>query len=130
MSDHRPRISHSVQKSNFESSKEGPVNTYHCVIPVRIPKTIGVQRHKPVTNWLFTGNYRSPGGLEKRFIQLRYDQTGEFSDGFLFRVPSNEDSVNVFTDQEKFVESHLRILTPEQRFRLAGKSTNQLPPKG
>ena len=122
MAVHYPEVCYPAQGFQVKSNRAGTLDSAHGRLPVRrLETSLSAQRPEPVTYWVTIGDRISPGGWNRRLVELEYGLQRTVPDGLLFRVSSiHRDSVQAFRDQDRFVADLMASLPAESRAWIAG----------
>lgn len=120
---HKPEICYPAQGFTLLANQRTQLDLLGKPISaVQIDTSLG-RRREPVTYWTVVGDYIDKGGLDKRWIELRYVFKHRIPDGMLVRMSSIDDNTsNAYAVQTQFANAMVSAIAPEHRSRFAGNS--------
>lgn len=121
---HLPEGCYKGQGFAVSDKTEAVMQTLFGQIPVStLVATMG-QRNEPITYWVVVGGEVARDNWEMKKAKLKHALKGEIADGILIRVSSiTPDTDRGYQLQREFSEAMLKAMTPEQRSRLIGDSS-------
>lgn len=126
---HKPEICYPAQGFTLLANRRIKLDLLGKPISaVQIDTSLG-RRREPVTYWTVVGDYVDKGGLDKRWIEMRYVLKHRIPDGMLVRMSSiDQDIPNAYVVQTQFANAMVSAIAPEHRSRFAGnQAISQIP---
>ena len=100
--------------------------THYGGVPVKRLVARQNARNEPITYWVTIGDKAVMSGLGQKYQRFLYGLTGKIPDGMLVRVSTIEaDENNAYRVQDRFVNQMLDAMSPRDRLKLLGASTNK-----
>lgn len=124
---HLPEGCYGGQGFSVHDTNKTKLQTQFGQIPVSTLIASRPGRVEPITYWLTVGEKAVYGGWDMKKLKLNYAFKGMIPDGLLVRVSSiNENVADAFSLQQRFTNDLLSSLTPSQRLRLMGASSESI----
>jgi EpsI family protein len=118
MAVHYPEVCYPAQGFQLKSIINSEISLSNKNIAVKRLEAYQNARYEPITYWTTIGDYVSMGGVNKRFLELRYGLKGIIPDGLLLRVSSiDDDSSRAYNMQTNFIKQLIKSL-PEKHKKI------------
>ena len=121
---HRPEFCYAAQGFQLSNSSEASLVIDQQYLPIRRLTASQGTRNEPISYWITVGDQVTLPGIGRKLLQMRYGISGKVPDGMLVRVSSISDhNTSAYALQDEFIKQMLAATKPEDRVRLAGKSS-------
>jgi EpsI family protein len=123
---HLPEVCYVAQGFDMVQDHKAELATHFGSVPVKRLVARQNARNEPITYWVTIGDKAVMSGLGQKYQRFLYGVTGKIPDGMLVRVSTIEaDERNAYRVQDRFVNQMLDAMSPRDRTRLLGASTNK-----
>jgi len=123
---HLPEVCYVAQGFDMVQDHNAELDTHFGSVPVKRLVARQNARNEPITYWVTIGDKAVMSGLGQKYQRFLYGLTGKIPDGMLVRVSTIEaDEHNAYRVQDRFVNQMLDAMSPRDRLRLLGASTNK-----
>jgi len=120
---HRPEVCYTGNGFTMHDLTTVNFDTGYGVIPVKRVLATMDNRVEPITYWITIGNSVEKNPSLRKLQLLKFGLTGKIPDGLLFRVSSLGEQESQYPIQQDFIQTLLKLITPEFRKRLIGNPT-------
>jgi EpsI family protein len=123
---HLPEVCYVAQGFDMVQDHKGELATHYGHVPVKRLVARQNARNEPITYWVTIGDKAVMSGLGQKYQRFLYGLTGKIPDGMLVRVSTIEaDENSAYRVQDRFVNQMLDAMSPHDRLKLMGASTNK-----
>jgi EpsI family protein len=123
---HLPEVCYVAQGFDMVQEHKAELATHFGSVPVKRLVARQNARNEPITYWVTIGDKAVMSGLGQKYQRFLYGLTGKIPDGMLVRVSTIEaDEHSAYRVQDRFVNQMLDAMSPRDRLRLLGASTNK-----
>jgi EpsI family protein len=123
---HLPEVCYVAQGFDMVEDHKAELATHYGSVPVKRLVARQNARNEPITYWVTIGDKAVMSGLGQKYQRFLYGLTGKIPDGMLVRVSTVEaDEHSAYRVQDRFVNQMLDAMTPHDRLKLLGASTNK-----
>jgi EpsI family protein len=123
---HLPEVCYVAQGFDMVQDHKAELATHYGSVPVKRLVARQNARNEPITYWVTVGDKAVMSGLGQKYQRFLYGLTGKIPDGMLVRVSTIEaDEHSAYRVQDRFVNQMLDAMSPHDRTKLLGASTNK-----
>ena len=123
---HLPEVCYVAQGFDMVRDQKSELATHYGTVPIKRLVARQNVRNEPITYWVTIGDKAVMSGLGQKYQRFLYGLTGKIPDGMLVRVSTVEaDEHSAYRVQDRFVNQMLDAMTPHDRLKLLGASTNK-----
>jgi EpsI family protein len=123
---HLPEVCYVAQGFDMVQDHKAELATRYGSVPVKRLVARQNARNEPITYWVTVGDKAVMSGLGQKYQRFLYGLTGKIPDGMLVRVSTIEaDEHGAYRVQDRFVNQMLDAMSPRDRTKLLGASTNK-----
>jgi len=123
---HLPEVCYVAQGFDMVQAHKAELATHYGSVPVKRLVARQNARNEPITYWVTVGDRAVMSGLGQKYQRFLYGLTGKIPDGMLVRVSTIEaDENSAYRVQDRFVNQMLDAMSPHDRLKLLGASTNK-----
>jgi EpsI family protein len=123
---HLPEVCYVAQGFDMVQDHKAELATHYGRVPVKRLVARQNARNEPITYWVTVGDKAVMSGLGQKYQRFLYGLTGKIPDGMLVRVSTIETDANsAYRVQDRFVNEMLDAMSPRDRMKLLGASTNK-----
>jgi EpsI family protein len=123
---HLPEVCYVAQGFDMVQDHKAELATHYGSVPVKRLVARQNARNEPITYWVTIGDRAVMSGLGQKYQRFLYGLSGKIPDGMLVRVSTVEaDEHGAYRVQDRFVNQMLDAMSPHDRMKLVGASTNK-----
>ncbi|MFL6633767.1 MAG: exosortase-associated protein EpsI, B-type [Massilia sp.] len=123
---HLPEVCYVAQGFDMVQDHKAELATHYGSVPVKRLVARQNARNEPITYWVTIGDKAVMSGLGQKYQRFLYGLSGKIPDGMLVRVSTVEaDEHGAYRVQDRFVNQMLDAMSPRDRMKLVGASTNK-----